>query len=55
MELYNIETDPIEKNNILDDENSLEILADLRQWSMQLVKEMVSGSLELVSGIHFII
>jgi len=53
MEFYNIESDISEQNNVIDDENSIEILEDLRQWSIQLVKEMVPVNFAEASAFGF--
>ena len=42
--MYNLETDPNEKKNILGEKGSEEILAKLKGWALQLVREMVSYS-----------
>ena len=42
--MYNLETDPNEKKNILGEKASTEILAELKGWALQLVREMVSYS-----------
>ena len=39
--MYNLESDPYEKKNLVKDLNSTETLKDLKQWAMELVKEMV--------------
>ena len=44
LALYNLETDPNEKKNILGEKASKEILAELKGWALQLVREMVSYS-----------
>ena len=41
LDLYNLQTDPYEKINIIKEKASEEILGDLKRWALKLVKEMV--------------
>ena len=48
LQMYNLENDPYEKKNLVNDRNSSETLKDLKQWAMELVKEMVHARVILV-------
>ena len=46
--MYNLEDDPEEKNDIINEISSQKVLRELETWALQLVSEMVIKTLSII-------